>query len=412
MERLKKNTLSNVYNQSRNILIGIYVVLIFVTTVLSNNKVPIFVFATSIPLFLLISETLHKTETWNPYYISLPLCIALTTFYELYSTLNEPFWLFFLLLIYHTILFIDKEWFKLLLILLCIGLLFIVEYSIDMPAGIIVSRVTATLIFSIITYMGFGYLLKKQLEVFAALRTKDEAEKMLKSYATDLEKKNSELDQFAYIVSHDLKAPLRGINNLSSWIEEDIGPNMTEEAHKNMELLRNRVLRMENLINGILAYSRAGQSQNQKVYFSTYELIQDVCSNLTANTQTNVSIIQPLPFIKTERVKMEQVFTNLISNAIKHNKNSFPELTITGRETSTEYIFCVADNGPGIDPGYHEKIFIIFQTLQSRDQVENTGVGLAIVKKIVEEIGGRIWVESAIGQGAKFFFTWPKNPIM
>lgn len=412
MERFRKNTLTNVYNQSRNVLVGIYVILIFVTTILSNNKIPIFVFATSIPLILLISETVYKTETWNPYYLSIPLCIVLTTLYELYTTVDEPFWLFFILLIYHTILFIDREWFKLSLILLSIALLLLTGYVTEMPAEVIVSSTTATIVFSIITYMGFGYLLKKQLEVFAALRTKDEAEKKLQSYATDLEKKNSELDQFAYIVSHDLKAPLRGINNLSGWIEEDIGSNMTEESRKNMELLRNRVLRMENLINGILAYSRAGRSQSEDLYFSTYELIQDVCSNLTANTPTKVSIIQPLPFIRTEKVKMEQVFTNLVSNAIKHNKNPFPEITITGQETSTECIFCVADNGPGIDPGYHEKIFVIFQTLQSRDQVENTGVGLAIVKKIVQEVGGRIWVESAIGKGAKFFFTWPKYPIM
>jgi signal transduction histidine kinase len=408
MERLKKSTLHNVYFQSRNMMMGIYVILVFVMTVLSDNKFPIFVFATSIPLILILSETVYKTEVWNPYYVSIPLCITLTTFYELYSTLNEPFWLFFIIIIYHNILFIEKDRFKMLFIGISVILLFWVEYYTDMPAGIIASRVTATIIFSITTYLGFDYLLKKQLEVHVALRNKDEAEKKLQSYAADLEKKNSELDQFAYIVSHDLKAPLRGINNLSSWIEEDLGQNITEDTHKNLELLRNRVHRMENLINGILAYSRAGRLQTDEVYFSTYELINEICANLINRSDITVNIVQPLPFLKTERVKLEQVFTNLISNALKHTQNEHPEIRITSQEDDSSYTFCVADNGPGIDPAYHEKIFIIFQTLQSRDTVENTGVGLAIVKKIVEDNGGAIWVESTVGNGAQFYFTWPK----
>jgi PAS domain S-box-containing protein len=235
-----------------------------------------------------------------------------------------------------------------------------------------------------------------------------EAEELLKEYARDLEKKNSELDQFAYVVSHDLKAPLRGIYSLSTWIEEDLADKITGDTAHNFDLLRKRVTRMENLINGILAYSKAGRSKNEAVFFSIYELIHDVVSVLVTDQNVQVNIIQPMPFIQTEKIKLEQVFSNLISNAIKYNNSPQPAITITATENETAYTFCVADNGPGIDPAYHQKIFIIFQTLQSRDSFENTGVGLAIVKKIVEENGGTVWVDNSTAQGAKFCFTWLK----
>lgn len=408
MEGFKKNTLNNVYYRSRNLMIVMYIILVAVMTLLSENKLAVFVFATSIPFLFILSEIVYKLQEFNPYYISIPLCLVLNTFYELNSTTNEPFWLYFIIIIYHTILFIDKKLYKLFFVILSIVLVFSLQYYLNYPGGIIASRFAATVIFSITTYIGFGYLLDTQTEVYTALQNKDEAEELLKAYAKDLEKKNSELDQFAYVVSHDLKAPLRGINNLSLWIEEDIGEGIPEEARKNFILMRSRVLRMENLINGILEYSRAGRTQDENVYFSTYELIHDVCSTLTLNTSTKVTLVQPLPFLKTAKVKMEQVFSNLVSNAIKYNNNPHPEIIITATETHSECVFCVADNGPGIDPGYHQKIFVIFQTLQSRDSMENTGVGLAIVKKIVEENGGKIWIDSELGRGAKFYFTWPK----
>lgn len=408
MEGFQKNTLNNVYYRSRNLMIVMYIILVTVMTILSENKLAVFVFATSIPLLFILSEIVYKVQDLNPYYISIPLCLVLNTFYELNTSGNEPFWLYFIIIIYHTILFIDKKQYKLLFVFVGIALVLCLEYYLDYQGGIIASHFAATVIFSITTYIGFGYLLDTQTEVYTALQNKDKAEELLKAYAKDLEKKNSELDQFAYVVSHDLKAPLRGINNLSVWIEEDIGTGIPEEAQKNFKLMRSRVARMENLINGILAYSRAGRTEDENVYFSTYELIHDTCTTLTLNTPTKITIVQPLPFLKTAKVKMEQVFSNLVSNAIKYNKNPHPEITVTATETNAECTFCVADNGAGIDPAYHQKIFVIFQTLQSRDSMENTGVGLAIVKKIVEENGGKIWIDSNIGNGAKFYFTWPK----
>jgi len=234
-------------------------------------------------------------------------------------------------------------------------------------------------------------------------------EQTLKEYAGSLEKINKELDQFAYIVSHDLKAPLRAINNLSIWIEEDIGEKFEDDTKKNFNLLRGRIGRMEGLINGILDYSRAGRMKAQLSEIDLNVFIDDVVVNLAPPKKFVVKIQENLPTIWAEKITIDQVFSNFISNAIKYNSNENPEIQINYSDEGDFYKFCVADNGPGIDKKYHEKIFQIFQTLQARDSVESTGVGLAIVKKIVEEKGGNTWVESEVGKGAKFFFTLTKN---
>jgi PAS domain S-box-containing protein len=234
------------------------------------------------------------------------------------------------------------------------------------------------------------------------------AELAIRSYAADLEKKNSELDQFAYIVSHDLKAPLRAINNLSEWIEEDIGDNMSDDVKNHMALLRGRVKRMELLINGILDYSRAGRIHTREENIDSRLLVGDIVDTLAIPKRFRISFLGDFPVFKAERLAFEQVITNYISNAVKYNNNPDPVITIGCTESDVDYTFCVSDNGQGIDKEFHDKVFVIFQTLQSRDKVESTGVGLAIVKKIVEDKGGRVWVESSLGHGASFYFSWPK----
>jgi PAS domain S-box-containing protein len=224
-----------------------------------------------------------------------------------------------------------------------------------------------------------------------------------------LEKRNQELDQFAYVASHDLKAPLRAIANLSQWIEEDLDDRLNDENRYQMQLLRGRVNRLESLIEGLLQYSRVGRFQTEVETVDVEDLLAEVISSFTLPAGFTVIVEAGMPRIMTQRLLLLQVFSNLLSNAIKHHHRLDGRVTISVVERGKFYEFAVADDGPGIAPQYHEKIFGIFQTLEARDKVENTGVGLAIVKKIVEGHGGTICVESQVGRGATFRFTWPRG---
>ncbi|WP_026369425.1 PAS domain S-box protein [Kallotenue papyrolyticum] len=222
-----------------------------------------------------------------------------------------------------------------------------------------------------------------------------------------LEASNRELDQFAYITSHDLKAPLRGIANLAQWIEEDLGERATPNIRQHLTLLRGRVLRMEGLIDGILQYSRVGRSGGVKEHVDVRQLLDEILDLLAPPQHATITITDGMPVLFTERLPLHQVFSNLIGNAIKHHHGPALHIRISAEQRAGLVEFAVADNGPGIAPQYHERIFGIFQTLAPRDQVEGSGLGLALVKKIVEHQGGRVWVESDEGQGATFRFTWP-----
>ena len=226
-----------------------------------------------------------------------------------------------------------------------------------------------------------------------------------------LEKRNSELDQFAYIVSHDLKAPLRAIANLSVWLEEDLNPYLSEDTRHQMNLIRGRVHRMEALINGLLQYSRIGRVSTVSEVVDIEALLTEVIDSLAPPPEFTVTVMPGMPMLMTERLPLEQVFSNLISNAIKHNHRTDGQIVISVEEQTDVYEFAVSDNGPGIAPEFHDKVFVMFQTLEPRDTVENTGVGLAIVKKIIEDKGGRISLESQPNQGATFRFIWPKQSM-
>ncbi len=233
------------------------------------------------------------------------------------------------------------------------------------------------------------------------------AERNLASAA--LERSNRELNQFAYVASHDLKAPLRGIANLAQWVEEDLGQAMTTGAREHIRVLLSRVRRMESLIDGILAYARAGRGEGHRESVDVGQLVQEVLELLSPPSGSfSVTVAPDLPQVSAVRAPFQQVWMNLLGNAFKHAHREGAEIRVGAADRGTTWEFAVADNGPGIAPQYHQRVFGIFQTLAARDKLEGTGIGLATVKKLVESEGGHVWVESQVGQGATFRFTWPK----
>ncbi len=248
------------------------------------------------------------------------------------------------------------------------------------------------------------------VEVTEQVRSRQEIEKKAEELAhltQSLKRSNQDLDQFAYVTSHDLKAPLRAIANLSEWIEEDLADTLTEDSREHLYLMRKRVHRMGALIDGILQYSRAGRVQQLETV-NVGTLLFDLIELLSPPPEIVITVEPGMPRFKTEKILLEQVFMNLLNNAIKYLQSSAPKILVSVTDAGKYYQFAVQDNGLGIAPEFHNKIWGIFQRLEARDKVEGTGVGLSIVKKIVESRGGRVWVESELGAGATFYFTWSK----
>lgn len=243
-----------------------------------------------------------------------------------------------------------------------------------------------------------------------------QAQTRLQQKTAELEKVNQqltqtnvELEQFAYVTSHDLKAPLRAIENLATWIEEDAWEKLDANSRENLQLLRKRVNRMSHLIGGILHYSRAGKMTMEIEEVNLNELINEVVDSIAPPKSFTIDLPKSLPTFTTARTPISQIFSNLISNSIKYHDRSDGRIAVSVKDHNDFFEFTVEDDGPGISPDYHQKIFQIFQTLQSRDKIESTGIGLTVVKKIVESVGGAVTVDSDIGKGSRFIFTWPKK---
>ncbi|MBU7582580.1 MAG: PAS domain S-box protein [Nostoc sp. TH1S01] len=254
---------------------------------------------------------------------------------------------------------------------------------------------------------------RKQIELSLQERTAEltSLNTILSQTTAILQKRNQELDQFAYVASHDLKAPLRAIANLSQWLEEDLNGQLPPENVQQLNLLRGRVRRMEGLINGLLEYSRVGRIHTDLSVVNVRELLEEVIDSLTPPATFHIEIASQMPNLITKRMPLQQVFTNLIENAIKHHSRLDGQVKISVTDQGSYYKFTVADDGPGIAPEYQQKVFTIFQTLTERDRQEGTGIGLAIVKKIVETEGGTITLDSQSGLGSSFHFTWMKQSI-
>ena len=231
----------------------------------------------------------------------------------------------------------------------------------------------------------------------------------LKGLLREIESANEELKNFAYVVSHDLKAPLRAISSLADWLSTDYADKFDDAGREQMHLLINRVRRMDGLIDGILLYSRVGRVKETMVAVDLNQLVREVVDLLSPPANITVTVEGHLPTVMTEPTRIQQVFQNLLSNAIKYMDKPEGNIRIACSAEGRQWKFSVTDNGPGIQQQHFEKIFKLFQTLAPRDRVESSGVGLALVKKIVEMYGGHIWIESTIGEGSTFFFTLPRT---
>ncbi len=251
---------------------------------------------------------------------------------------------------------------------------------------------------------------------YIAIRAEITARKLLEehnaSLLSELQTANRELNDFAYIVSHDLKAPLRGISSLANWLITDYHDKLGEEGGKQLGLIASRVKRLGALVDGILAYSRAGRGREDRLVLDLDALVRNTVELLAPPPHIAIDIVNPLPVMRMEPFKAQQVFQNLLSNAIKYMDKPAGRITVGCESKGEDWLFSVADNGPGIEEKYFGKVFQLFQTLAPRDKVEGTGVGLALVKKIVEIEGGKIWIESVPGASTCFYFTLPRTGVV
>jgi PAS domain S-box-containing protein len=233
----------------------------------------------------------------------------------------------------------------------------------------------------------------------------------LEAKQAELLRSNKDLEQFAYVASHDLKAPLRAIELLVQWITEGLNGYDVNNVQENLGLLAKRTQRLNRLLDDLLAYSRAGRKVGAHRMADTHALVLDIVQMLNPPEHISISIDGQLPKYKTHPTPLETVLRNLISNAVKHHPGPTGRIVVSCKEEGDRYVYAIEDDGEGIPQQYAERVFEMFQTLKPRDQVEGSGMGLAIVNRIVQWQGGRVWFESPApsGKGTVFKFQWKKN---
>ena len=224
-----------------------------------------------------------------------------------------------------------------------------------------------------------------------------------------LENANAELDQFAYVASHDLRAPLRGISNLAAWIDEDLPDTTAPEIKEQLRMLKVRAARMDRLINGLLELARIGRNRHQVERIGVTELLHETIELAGPRGASQIMMIGEMPTLTAERAALKQVFLHLICNALQHAGRDDVVIRISAVDRGDAWELAVEDNGVGIPREHHARVWQLFQTLQSHDAVDTTGIGLAIVRKQVEGNGGRVWLDPDATSGATIRFTWPKR---
>ncbi|MEJ0046615.1 MAG: ATP-binding protein [Rhodospirillales bacterium] len=328
-------------------------------------------------------------------YFSIPLALAVVV-YRRRDLLFKPLFLLFAAFI---LLCGTGHWLDLLT-------LWVPAYGIE---GLVNG---ATAIVSVVTAVSLWMLLPQALTLPSPMQLRDANDALATRdrQARDLAALNADLQQFAYVVSHDLKAPLRAISLLADWIGEDMQAAASAESIENFRILKLRVSRMDMLIDSLLTYVRAGHANAPAAPVNLNDMVAEIAASIAPPPGFVVRFSGDMPIIHTCRTPLEHVLQNLISNAIKHNDRPIGEVAVSASMLDGTTEIRVADDGPGIAPEFHTRIFTIFQTLQCRDETETSGVGLSIVKKIIERVGGRVWVESAPPErGASFVFTWPAH---
>ncbi len=222
---------------------------------------------------------------------------------------------------------------------------------------------------------------------------------------------SAELDTFAYVVSHDLKAPLRGISSLAQWIISDYSESLDEDGREQLAMLNDRVLRMHTLIDGVLRFSRAGRGHDQCVLITLEPMIRQVADDLAVNGQAQVVADGQLPQVEGEPTHLSHILSCLLDNSLKYNHNERPEAHVCVKETDDGWVFCVYDNGVGIPPHDRDRVFDLFQTVRARQDLNSPGVGLTIVKKIVNMYDGKVWFEDSPLGGVQACFTLPTMKV-
>ncbi|MBK7974775.1 MAG: PAS domain S-box protein [Deltaproteobacteria bacterium] len=246
------------------------------------------------------------------------------------------------------------------------------------------------------------------LAVLVDLSERQRAASQAERTQRELDRANLDLDQFAYIASHDLRAPLRAISSLAGWIVEDLGAATPPSVASHVTRLKARIGRMERLIDGLLQFARANRPGDDIARVDSAELTRNAVALLAPRDGLKTVIDDTMPSLEASGVRLEQVLRNLLDNAYKHHDGKDGHVVVGCQERPNCFEFFVADDGPGIPIEHHERIFQPFQTLRPRDEVEGSGLGLALVRKILESHGGRIWLDRSTGRGTTFRFTWPK----
>lgn len=234
-----------------------------------------------------------------------------------------------------------------------------------------------------------------------------EMNKQKQSLLNELAHQNQELSDYAHMVSHDLKSPLRSIDTLTSWLKEDYNESVDDNGKKTLDLIRSNVEKMDTLITGILEYSTIGKNQMEIYDVDVDKLIDDIIKTIQIPENINITKFN-LPVVKGDKYRLQQLFQNIIGNAIKYNNKDQGIIEVGSEDLGTHWKFHIKDNGKGIEETYFNKIFKTFIKLENNP--ESTGIGLSIVKKIVELYGGKIWLESQVDVGTTFYFTLKKEP--